>query len=230
MNVCECGCGSVVKEGQRFIRGHNTKGKRGPRLKKKSYELSYIIEIFESKIEVNSVNGCWVWNGFLSHEGYGGFSCCIEGSPKSYPAHRVSYMLYVGNIPEGLQVLHKCNNKRCVNPEHLYVGTHQDNMRDLREAGTLAGENNPNYGVPCSGERKIKISRGVKRWLRGNPDFDPSEYTSKTWIVRDPSGEELRIKNLTKFCRDNKLKLSSHYGLYIVNSGWTCRRLEENDG
>jgi len=47
-------------------------------------------------------------------------TCCWEGESKPYPAHRLSYIIYKGDIPEGLQVLHKCNNKKCVNPDHLY--------------------------------------------------------------------------------------------------------------
>jgi len=81
-------------------------------------------------------------------------------------AHRVSYALYVGPISKDLKILHKCNNSKCVNPDHLYMGTHADNMRDLRDAGSLKGENNPNFGIVCTEEKKIKISKGVIKQLK----------------------------------------------------------------
>jgi hypothetical protein len=73
-------------------------------------------------------NGCWRWLGNKTWKGYG----YISGHRK---AHREYYTRYVGEIPAGLYVLHKCDVKDCVNPEHLYVGTHADNMKDCVERG-----------------------------------------------------------------------------------------------
>ena len=57
---------------------------------------------------------------------------------KMYPSHRASYILFIGDVPDGLLACHKCNNGMCVNPSHLYIGTHNDNMRDLRKSKVLA--------------------------------------------------------------------------------------------
>jgi hypothetical protein len=196
-------------------------------MKDRCYSKTYIIERFESKIQIDHKTGCWTWNGWRSEEGYGGFSCCYEGKSKIYPAHRLSYMIYNGDVPDELFVLHKCNNKPCVNPEHLYIGTHKDNMNDLRDAGTLSGRNNPNFGVVCSAERKKKISDGVNKWIETNPKFNPAEFTSKNWLITDPDGNEFKIKNLSKFCRENSLKLSNGLTLYISNKNWKTIKLGE---
>ena len=74
---------------------------------------------------------CWEWKGSIHSRGYGKF----RYSDKTYKAHRVSYELYVGNIEEGLMICHKCHNKKCVNPNHLYAGTAQDNANDNKKDG-----------------------------------------------------------------------------------------------
>ena len=76
--------------------------------------------------ELDLVSGCWNWQLSLNHNGYGNFSILR----KSNVAHRASYEEFVGPIPEGLCVLHKCDNPRCCNPEHLFLGTIQDNADD----------------------------------------------------------------------------------------------------
>lgn len=86
-----------------------------------------ILKRFEEKFIPCPTSGCWHWTGCLSY-GYGKFS--IEG--KNMGAHRASYEIYIGPIPEGLHVCHSCDETTCVNPDHLWAGTHLDNMEDKK--------------------------------------------------------------------------------------------------
>ena len=101
-------------------------------------------ERFNEKL-VKRLNGCWEWTAGLNYDGYGCF--CYNGN--SRPAHRFSYTLHVGIIPEEIMVLHKCNNRKCVNPEHLYLGNNSNNMMDCVASGnfhspfSIVGEDHP---------------------------------------------------------------------------------------
>lgn len=83
------------------------------------------------KIEINPVSGCWEFTGFKNKKGYGSI-WHVENMDE---AHRVSYTVFVAPIPEGIFVLHRCDNPPCINPEHLFLGTHLDNMADMRAKG-----------------------------------------------------------------------------------------------
>jgi hypothetical protein len=72
---------------------------------------------------------CWNWTGVIMNSGYGQFSA---DKGKTLGAHRYSYELHNGKIKKGCFVLHKCDNPICVNPSHLFLGTHQDNMNDKK--------------------------------------------------------------------------------------------------
>lgn len=94
------------------------------------------LERFNKHVKVVD-NGCHEWQSTIKKDGYGQF--WFKGRPSR--AHRVSFQLNKGDIPKGMLVLHKCDNRRCVNPDHLYVGTHKDNVRDMHERGRAALRN-----------------------------------------------------------------------------------------
>ena len=89
----------------------------------------------EKKFAIKSAGrnelGCWVWTGSKDRDGYGS----LRDGNKMKRAHRVSWEIHNGEIPDGLAILHKCNNPSCVNPKHLKLGDHTENMQDRKSNG-----------------------------------------------------------------------------------------------
>lgn len=83
--------------------------------------------------QVDKTADCWVWKGTATRDGYGQQMINAMGRPVT--AHRMSYSIHVGPIPKGMCVMHACDNPPCVNPAHLKLGTHLDNMRDMVAKG-----------------------------------------------------------------------------------------------
>lgn len=98
---------------------------------------------FLESFDICKETGCWIWNGGVMTSGYGRIKVFGEWEG----AHRLSHALYNGPVPEGAHVLHSCDVKLCVNPDHLRIGTHQENMAEAGERGLMrSGENHPRYG------------------------------------------------------------------------------------
>ena len=95
---------------------------------------------FWDKVLITDLFGCWLWTACKDKQGYGQLVVPGKGSQL---AHRISYIINIGPIPDGLGVLHKCNNPPCVSPAHLYLGTQQDNVDYMIKSNrqrSLAGE------------------------------------------------------------------------------------------
>lgn len=98
--------------------------------------LTNHIQRFAKFFDPGGLDKCWEWKGGRTPKGYGHFFTSKYSSLKGEAiAHRVMFILENGEIPKGLFVLHKCDNPPCVNPNHLYLGTVNDNSRDMVERG-----------------------------------------------------------------------------------------------
>ena len=114
---------------------------------------------FYSKILLPNINGCMEWQGAL-RRGYGAFHFQIKGKNKIIPAHRFSYKLFIGNIPNNKIICHKCDNRRCVSPEHLFLGTHKKNSQDMVNKGRnfdQRGEKNCNFKINYNIKNEVKF-------------------------------------------------------------------------
>ena len=97
--------------------------------------MKTLLERFNQKWELDSETGCWVWTASCFYTGYGQIR--VDADHMDY-AHRVSYRLFKGPIPDRIEVKHTCDNTMCVNHEHLVLDTHEGNMRDMVVKGRSA--------------------------------------------------------------------------------------------
>ena len=112
--------------------------------------------------KVNKTETCWIWTGNIRPNGYGSIQEGGKGS-KTLSSHRLSYRLHKGEIPEGMVVMHSCDNPICVNPDHLSVGTYKDNTHDMIGKGrkrTVAPKGIHNGGA--------KLNDDLVRYIRQN--------------------------------------------------------------
>lgn len=105
--------------------------------------------------------GCWEWQGRLSDDGYGRTSI---GNRHNQGAHRAAWEMAVGQIPDGLHVCHTCDNRRCVRPDHLFLGTNHDNILDRQTKGRsknlfASGEKHPRSALTEQHVREIRSRR-----------------------------------------------------------------------
>lgn len=135
--------------------------------------------------KVNKTCSCWLWTAGCDSDGYGGVS--LNG--KSCKAHRISWLLTYGEIPK-LDVLHECDTPACVNPEHLFLGTSQDNVIDaIRKGRRPEGEAHTSAKVKDADIQTIrfKVSIGIPMIIVGN-EFG----LSATQICRICNGQSRR--------------------------------------
>ena len=149
--------------------------------------------------KVLKTDGCWLWAGSRSGKGYGKIHVSTPGGPRGQDgrasrkmlfAHRVAWELTYGAIHDGLEVLHNCpggDNPRCVNPAHLVLGTHADNMRDAGLKKQMAcGDSHPH--AKLTEDDRIKIRSRPRRWgdqHRWAIEFGVSDTTISEVLAAD---------------------------------------------
>lgn len=105
--------------------------------------------------KIKKTNTCWFWVGAKNPQGYGDF--WVDN--KYWRSHRYSYFIYKGTIPKDMCVLHECDNPSCVNPDHLWLGSYQDNALDMVKKGRHVDSNGGNNG-------RAKLKKEDVLWIR----------------------------------------------------------------
>ena len=147
-----------------------------------------ISEQFERRYIPEPNSGCWLWLGMIQPgNGYGLF----WNGEKSKRAHRVSWEIHYGEITPGLHVLHRCDNRLCVNPDHLFLGSHQDNMGDRNRKGRARGPKGESAPLAVLTEQDVifirsqVVRRGLANEMAKNFKVHPSTIerilSRKTW-------------------------------------------------
>ncbi len=121
-----------------------------------------LMDRFSAKVAPEPNTGCWLWCGSPNSSGYGELKVC----GRMLKAHRVSYELHIGEIPQGLHVCHHCDTPLCVNPSHLFVGTNADNVRDRMAKGRGGCAHGAANGAHTHPER---VPRGAAHYAHMKP-------------------------------------------------------------
>ena len=120
-----------------------------------AHRVTSIFQRLDGFVEKN--DGCWGWNGAKDGSGYGIISSRKGGGFAPEKAHRVSFEKCYGEIPQGMNVCHHCDNPQCTNPEHLFIGTQKDNMIDCSLKGRLNPKSIKNLIPGASGYRGAAV-------------------------------------------------------------------------
>lgn len=154
---------------------------------------------------------CWNWIGSKCSDGYGNFAI----QKIIFGAHRVSRVLHFGEIPDGLHVLHDCDNPACVNPAHIFVGTHQNNIQDMWDKGRGPST------FKCPPEKK---ARGKNHGSKTKPQCVARGENCGTSILKEY--QVLEIRKAFSELGMSKRKLAQMFGI----SRTTIKRVVERKG
>lgn len=126
-------CENLIKTRNIYCSKHRARLDRTGRLSLKTPKEKLL-----ERISIDKDTNCWNYLKYKNEWGYGR----LRHKNKKVLAHRLSYMLHKGKIPKNMLVCHSCDNPSCVNPEHLWIGTNSDNMKDRYAKEKMRGKNN----------------------------------------------------------------------------------------
>jgi hypothetical protein len=155
---CQCDCGAKIITGTNSLRTGNTNScgcYKADRIRETHQKTDHD---FWDLVEVTNINECWPWKGALNNSGYGSF--------RGQGAHRYAYMVWHGYIPKDLHVLHTCDNRKCCNERHLFVGTVSDNWRDALRKGRTFYQKHPEAYPRGPDHSNAKLTAAQVRRIR----------------------------------------------------------------
>lgn len=158
--LCKCDCGNHKELNVRNLKYGKTQSCGCLRsIKNIGYDEKMRIKLLKS-IEIDE-NGCWNWKKSKHRQGYGNFPY----KRKILLAHRASWILFKGDLNENVLVCHKCDNCSCVNPDHLFLGNQQDNMKDMfnKKRKNHKGESHP--GCKLNKDKILEIKKLLQEGL-----------------------------------------------------------------
>jgi len=140
-------------------------------------------------------DGCWLWTGSTMNSGYGQF----KSFGGMVAAHRYAFELYKGPIPSGMQILHSCDVKLCVNPDHLRAGTHAENMAEAADRGRMArGASHPMFGRrnprPKQSNRVRVLGKEYQSQKQAERSLGLGSGTVRYWILNRPEKAQIISK------------------------------------
>lgn len=124
-----------------------------------------------NRIEIKG--NCWEWKGKITTVGYGE----IRNKQKHCLTHRLSYEVFKGVIPKNTQVCHKCDNKKCMNPEHLWLGTQKENIQDAKKKKRLSKQPMKKLTMKQAKDIRKRLSNGESSIVLGK------EYNVSTTVI-----------------------------------------------
>ena len=181
--LCLCGCGLPVRAGNRFLLGHNVH----PSIEDRFWGY------------VEKTETCWLWRGSRTPEGYGQFSLGGRHDRKRIQAHRWAYKQLKGPIPEHLFVCHRCDIPACVRPDHLFLGTQADNIRDMI--------NKNRHGWVTHPERMAHVLRVRKNPIKGE----------RVWTAKLTAEQVSEIRNRYSPRKITAKQLAAEYSVSYWN-------------
>lgn len=159
--LCKCDCGT-----QKEVKFKLLRNQKKPRSCGCSRKINGF-KVFENNFD--KTEGCWEWKGTLHKGGYGKF--------RSLGAHRAAYEYYIDKIPKGILVCHICDNRKCVNPSHLFLGTHKDNSQDM--ARKLRGRHGTKTNLSKLNESQVLEIRKMR--ISGKEYKEISDHFGICW-------------------------------------------------
>ena len=186
--LCKCDCGGekIVNESSLYG-GHTISCGCFHHLKDSDYNEKTKLRIKEN-IKIDK-NGCWIWQGSKHRQGYGN----IAYRNKPMLAHRISWIIFKGEIPSSIYVCHTCDVTSCCNPDHLFLGTQKENMDDAHDKGKYENRNiSKNRRIKLNFEQVQEIKKLHKQGMK-RKDLQIKYSVSQTCIAKILTGVSWKI-------------------------------------